>query len=174
MQQQMFSSFNQYGKNAIESTKELVAINNRLMKKVLDNQIALTNTVVGNSIKDVDASATKDPKAFIQYQSSLIEEYSEIFRSQAEVNTKVFQEAGEEIKTWYENSINTANSAVKKATVTPIASKAAAKSAKKTAVKSAKKPATKKAGAKPAKKAVAKKATAKPAKKVATKKSAAA
>jgi len=166
MQQHIFSNFSQYGKSAIDSTKELAAINGRLMTKVLGNQIEFTNTVVGNSIKDVDTSVAKDPNAFIQYQRSLFEEYSEIFRSQAQTSTKVFQEAGEELKTWYEKSIQTAGSSAKKA------SKAA-----KSGVATAKKPMAKKATAKkaaPKKTAPAKATAKKPAAKTSAKKSAAA
>ena len=104
---------------------------------------------MGNSIKELDASTAKDPKAFIQYQSSLFEEYSEIFRTQAKANAKVFQEAGEKLKTWFEKGVKTADTAAKKA------SEAA------TTPSAAKKPVAKKASAKPAKKSAPKKAAAK-------------
>ena len=161
MQQQIFSNFSRYGKNAIDSAKELVAINGRLMSKVLDNQIAFTSTVVDSSSKELGTSATKDPKAFVQYQSSIIEEYSEIFKTQAQTNAKVFQETGEELKAWFEKSVKAADAEVKKASETMKTEAVAAPLV-------AKKPATKKPAAKPAKKATAKKAAAKtPAKKAA-------
>ena len=149
MQQQLFSNYSLCGKNAIDSAKELIEINGRLVTKVLDTQIQFTNTFMGNSIKELDASTAKDPKAFIQYQSSLFEEYSEIFRTQAKANAKVFQEAGEELKTWFEKGVKTADTAAKKA------SEAA------TTPSAAKKPVAKKASAKPAKKSAPKKAAAK-------------
>ena len=167
MEQQIFSNFSQYGKNAIDSTKELVAINGRFVTKVLDNQIQFANTVMGSSIKEIDASATKDPAAFIQHQSSLLEEYSEIFKAQAQTSAKVFQEAGEELKTWFEKGVKTADTAVKKASEAVNREVAAAPVA-------AKKPATKKASAKPAKKAAPKKAAAKKSAPKATAKKAAA
>lgn len=174
MQQQMLSNFSRYGKTAIDSTKELVAINGRLISKVLDNQIQFASTVVESGTKEVDPAIAKDPKALFEFQSSLFEEYSVIFKSQAETGAKAFQEAGEEYKTWFEKSIKTADEAVKEVTETvakaPVAAAPKAAPAKKPAAKKA--PAKKAApkAAAPAKKPAAKAAPKKaPAKKAAAK-----
>lgn len=165
MQQEFISNFSQYGKTAIDSTKELVAINGRLMTKFLESQIKFATTCVESSANEVDIVAdAKDPQAFLASQGSIVEKYTGVLKAQAETNVKVFQEAGEEFKTWFEKGIKTADAAVKEAaetaksasTAVPVVAKkkpAVKKSATKQTA-TAKKPAAKKA---PAKKAAAKK-----------------
>lgn len=175
--QKILSNFNQYGQSAIDSTKELVEINSRLLTKVLENQIQIANSIIEKSTPEIDAaSAIKDPKKIIEAQSSMVQEYTGFLKEQAETSAKVFQAAGEELKTWFEKGLKTADAAVKEASTASSVAVASVKkpSAKKPAVKKAapKKAATKKPAAKKA--APVKPAAKKPAaKKAAPKKPAA-
>lgn len=188
MTNQYADSFNEFGKSAIEATKELVEINSRLMSKMLENQISVANMFVESSEKQVSSVSTADPKDFVASQTAFFEEYATKLTEVAQANAKLAQEAGEELKTWFEKGVKTADEVVKDAaktaaTVSPIQPVAKIAPAQKTSAKKAApktapvvKPATAKktakASAKPAaKKAPAKKAPAKkaPAKKVAAK-----
>lgn len=116
MSNEYLDSFNGFGKSAIDATKELVEINSKLMSKMLENQISLANTFVESSEKQVaTAGKTADPKDFIASQTALFEEYSAKLAEAAQANAKLAQDAGEELKTWFEKGVKTADEAVKDA-----------------------------------------------------------
>jgi|GEM_PF-631271 hypothetical protein len=195
MTNEYLDSFNGFSKSAIEATKELVEINGRLMSKMLENQISIANTFVESSEKQVSsAGKSSDPKDFVAQQTALFEDYAAKLTQAAQANAKLAQQASEELKTWFEKGVKTADEAVKDVAKTaaaaspvkaPVAAKspakkaapkkAAAPAAAPTAKPSVKKAAPKKVAAKPAAKSspakAAPKATAKkaPAKKAATK-----
>ena len=168
MTNQYADSFNEFGKSAIEATKELVEINSRLMSKMLENQIRVANMFVESSEKQVSSVSTADPKDFVASQTAFFEEYATKLTEVAQANAKLAQEAGEELKTWFEKGVKTADEVVKDAaktaaTVSPIQSVAKKAPAKKAAPKTA-------ASAPKTKKAAPKSAPATAASKTATKK----
>lgn len=185
MRKEYVETVSDYGKGAVEATKELVEINGKLMSKILENQLSLANLMVESGEKQVAATnSLKDPKTYMATQTALFEEYTAKLTAASEANAKLAQEAGEQLKSWFEKNMRAADEAVKdvaekaaaSAPVAPVAAKKAP--AKKPAAKKAapKKPASQaKPAAKPAaKKAPAKKAAAKAAPKPAAKKAPAA
>ena len=163
MKNEYLDSINLFGKSAVESTKELVEINSRLMSKMLENQISVANLLIESSEKQISSAGGKtDPKDLLASQTALYEEYASKFAEAAQANAKLAQQAGEELKTWFEKGVKTADEAVKgvassvatasqassaptKATSAPSATTSAAKTAPKKA--SAKKSPAKKAPA---------------------------
>lgn len=153
MQQDYTKSISEMGHTALEATKELVEINGKFMGKMLENQMSLATFYVETSEKQISlASQASDPKELFTAQAGLMEECSAKLADATQANAKLAEEAGEEIKAWFEKSMKTADDAVKEAT-----SSATPAPAKKAAPKKA--PATKPAAKKAApKKAPAKKA----------------
>jgi ribosomal protein S17E len=166
MTNEYLDSFDGFGKSAIEATKELVEIIGRLMSKMLENQISVANMFIESGEKQVSsADANKDPKDFVASQTALIEEYAAKLTEAAQANTKLAQEAGEALKSWFEKGVKTADEAVKNAAKTAAPATAVSRPA-------AAKPAPAKKGA--PKKSSAKKTSAKTAaNKAPTKKAAA-
>jgi hypothetical protein len=179
MQAELISSFSDYSKTAVVSAKDLLAINSKLMGKLLDSQISLAALYVESSEKQMGLMESMDnPSEFLSKETSLFEEYSSKFADVAQESMQIVKESSEEYKSWVESGLKVADEAVKDAQsaavaeITPV--KAKAPVAKKPAVKKAapaKKAAPVKKAASAAKKPVAKKTTAKkaPAKKTAKK-----
>jgi len=179
MQAELISSFSGYSKTAVISAKELLAINGKLMSKLLDSQISLAALYVESSEKQIGLMGSMDnPAEFLSKETSLIEEYSTRFADAAQERVQIVKESSEELKTWVENGMKVADEAVKDAqsSVTtmveakpvkaPVAKKPAVKKAApakqsapvKTSASVAKKPAAKKTSARkaPARKAAPK------------------
>ncbi len=106
MKAEIFNSVSGYGKDAITSAKELIDINSRLMSKVLESQISLANLYVSGSEKQLDvAKGSSDPKEFISNQTALVEEFTGKLTEAAQANVAVAQQVSEELKTWFEKSV---------------------------------------------------------------------
>ena len=105
MQTEILSSVSLFGKDAISAAKELVEINSRLMTKVLESQISLANLCVEGSEKQLDAAKSGDVKDFIATQTALVEEFTGKLTEAAQANAAVAQEVSEELKTWFEKSV---------------------------------------------------------------------
>jgi len=172
MQAELISSFSDYSKTAVVSAKELLAINSKLMGKLLDSQINLAALYVESSEKQMGLMESMDnPSEFLSKETSLFEEYSNKFADVAQKSMLIVKESSEEYKSWVESGLKVADEAVKdaqsaavaeikpvkaQATKKPAAKKAAVKKAApvKKVVSAAKKPVAKKTAAKkaPAKK----------------------
>lgn len=114
MQTEVFNVFNLYGKEAISATKELVAINSRLMGKVLEGQVALANLYVEGSEAQLEATKDiSDLKTFVAKETALVEEYASKLTESAQSSVKLAQETAEEFKGWFEKGLKTADEAVK-------------------------------------------------------------
>lgn len=190
MQQEFISSFNQIGKNMVNSAKEFAEINGRFAGKVLESQIGLAKVLVETGEKQVDvAESIQSPTDYVTKQAALVEELSGKISDATKNSVKIAEQTNLELKSWFEKGIKTADEAVKEtketvaaavttsAATKPVAKKAKApaaakKSAAKASVKA--KPATKTAAKAPAKpKAAAKPAAARKAKPAARKPAAA-
>lgn len=116
MTNEYLDSFNGLGKSAIEATKELVEINGRLMSKILENQIKLANSFVESSEKQVaSVSQNSDPKDFVATQAALLEEYAGKLADAAQSNAQLARQASEEMKSWFEKGVKTADQNLKNA-----------------------------------------------------------
>jgi sec-independent protein translocase protein TatB len=154
MKNDMMASFSDYGKTALAAAKELVDINSKLMGKLLESQISLANLYVESTEKQLaTVQTTTDPKEYMSKQAALLEEYATKLAAAAQTNVKLAQDAGEEMKGWFEKGMKTAEKEVKKAAASAAPMKTATKmpAVKKAAASAApikaapKKPAVKKA-----------------------------
>lgn len=113
----IYKAMSGHGKNSIEAAKALVDINGKLMSKVLEGQVALANLYIEGSEKQLDAaSASTDPKEFLATQTALVQEYSAKLSEFAESSAKLAEETSQELKSWFEQGLETSKEEVKKAT----------------------------------------------------------
>jgi len=165
MQAELISSFSDYSKTAVVSAIELLAINSKLMGKLLNSQISLAALYVESSEKQIGLMESMgNPSEFLSKETSFIEEYSSKFADAAQERMLIVKESSEELKTWVESGLKVADEAVKDAQSAAVADikPVKAPAAKKPAVKKAapaKKAAPVKKAAAPAKAPVAKKST---------------
>jgi hypothetical protein len=154
MQAEFISSFSEYSKTAMISAKELLAINSKMMGKMLDNQISLAALYVEGSEKQLGLMESLDnPTDFLSKETFLIEEYSTKLADVAQKRMQIAKETSDELKTWVEKGLKVADEAMKEAQSTVVEAKPAFAAAKKPAPKKA--ATTKKAA--PVKKTAAKK-----------------
>ena len=114
MQTEFFNVFNLYGKEAIAATKELVAINSRLLSKVLESQVSLANLYVEGSEAQIEAAKDfSDLKTFVAKETALVEVYAGKLTEAAQSSVKLAQDTAEEFKGWFEKGLKTADEAVK-------------------------------------------------------------
>lgn len=167
MQQELLTSFNYFGKSAIDSAKELVAINGRLLTNTLNSQIKFASLVIEGSEKElgsISSADMKDPQTFFKSQAELFEEYTGLMKEQLGSTAEVAKQASEEFAVWLKESVATGDKTI--AEIAKVVPTAPTPAKKVTAKKAAP---VKKAAAKPVKKATTKKT---PVKKVAAKKAA--
>ena len=106
MQTDYLNSVSLFGKDYITAAKELVDINGKLMSKVLESQIGLANLYVEGSEKQLEvAKSSSDAKDFISAQTALVEEFTAKLTEAAQANSAVAQEVSEELKAWFEKSV---------------------------------------------------------------------
>ena len=72
--------WNEISKAAIESMKELGSINTRVIEKLTEQQLAVLNTCMEASQKEIEMAASgknaQDPQALLKAQADLIAEYN--------------------------------------------------------------------------------------------------
>ena len=114
MDQEYFKNFDAFGKNAFEATRKLIEMNGRVFEKVLEGQLGVANLFVESSEKASKlAKEANDPQVYMKKQSALYEEYAGKFADAAQDNAKLIQEAGEDLKVWFENGVENADKAGK-------------------------------------------------------------
>ena len=160
MQAELISSFSDYSKTAVVSAKELLAINSKLMGKLLDSQITLAALYVESSEKQMGLMESIDnPSEFLNKETSLFEDYSNKFADVARESMQIVKESSEEYKSWVESGLKVADEAFKHAhsvavaEITPVKVHPEMPATKKAAVRkaaAAKKPVAKKTAVKKA------------------------
>ena len=110
-----FGAFNTYSKDSISATKELVAINADLANKLLEKHLGFADLLIEVGERQLDAVSVSEPKEFLAKQTAIVEETAAKVADAAQATTALFQEAGEEIKVWFEKGAKTAEESVKKA-----------------------------------------------------------
>lgn len=109
------SSFSTYSKESFAATKELFAINAELANKLLEKQIGFADMMIEAGEKQLDMVSVTEPKEYMAKQTAIVEETSAKVADAAQSTTALFQEAGEELKVWFEKGAKTAEETVKKA-----------------------------------------------------------
>ena len=126
--------WNEISKTTIESMKELGSINTKLIKKLTEQQLAVLNTCMEASQKEIEMASGKNaqnPQALLKAQADLIAEYNSRLMSIVHSSGDILKDCNSEITSWADKGMN-------------VAQKSAMKTAPKTTRKTAKKKAVKK------------------------------
>ncbi len=127
--------WNEISKTAIESMKELGSINTKLIEKLTEQQLAVLNTCMQTSQKEIDLAASEknvqDPQALLAAQAELVAEYNSRLMKIVQSTGDILKDCNSEITSWADKGMN-------------VAQKSATKYAPKTVKKAAKLKANKK------------------------------
>jgi len=127
--------WNEISKTAIESMNELGSINTRVIEKLTEQQLAVLNTCMEASQKEIDLAASKknvqDPQALLAAQAELVAEYNSKLIAIVQSTGDILKDCNNEITSWVDKGMN-------------VTAKAAPKTVKKAAKKKTKKKAKKK------------------------------
>ena len=117
MQNELMSSMQDIGKQAVESAKGLGELNSKMIEKAIEQQMSITNMCVESGMKQVQLlQDTKDVKDYWSKQASLVEEYAGKLMEAAKQQVEFAQKAGEEYKAWLEQGVKQATDTAKAAT----------------------------------------------------------
>ena len=127
--------WNEISKTAIESMKELGSINTKLIEKLTEQQLAVLNTCMEASQKEIDLATSEknaqDPQALLAAQTELVAEYNSRLMNIVQSTGEILKDCNSEITSWADKGMN-------------VAQKSAIKTAPNTTRKTAKKKAVKK------------------------------
>jgi hypothetical protein len=123
-------------KTAIESMKELGNINTRVIEKLTEQQLAVLNTCMEASQKEIEMTTSgtnaQNPQALLAAQAELMAEYNSRLMNIVQSTGDILKGCNSEITSWADKGMS-------------VAQKTAAKTSSKTVKKTAKKKAKKKA-----------------------------
>lgn len=105
MNTNIFGSLSTYGKDSVNATKDLLAINSEFASKLLEKQLSFAGSVIEAGEKQLDVASASEPAEFFAKQTALVEETAASFADAAQATSALFQEAGEELKGWFEKSV---------------------------------------------------------------------
>ncbi|NVK31165.1 MAG: phasin family protein [Gammaproteobacteria bacterium] len=114
MQNPMMNAFVSLTNASLNSAKELIALNGKLMTSALERQIEAANWMVAASEAQLNAAKdVKDPAEFMQKQTQVLEASAKEMTAMAEANTKAMADAGEAYKAWMQSSSTAVETVVK-------------------------------------------------------------
>jgi len=127
--------WNEISKAAIASMKELGYINTKVIDKLTEQQLAILNTCMEASQKELDLAASEknlqDPQSLLAAQAELIAEYNSKLIAIVQSTGDILKDCNNEITSWVDKGMN-------------VTAKPAPKTVKKAAKKKTKKKAKKK------------------------------
>ena len=102
----MTEHWNNIAKTAMDSIKELGNINVRVIEKLTEQQLAVLNTCLEASQKEIDlASKTRNPEEIINMQSELIAEYNTKLMGILQNTGAILSSCNTDISAWAEKSV---------------------------------------------------------------------
>ena len=126
--------WNEISKTAIESMKELGNINTRVIEKLTEQQLAVLNTCMEASQKEIDLAASEknvqDPQSLLAAQAELVAEYNSRLMSIVQSTGDILKDCNSEFTNWADRGMSVAQKS---------ATKASSKMVNKTAKKKTKK-----------------------------------
>jgi len=126
--------WNKISKTAIESMKELGSINTRVIEKLTEQQLAVLNTCMEASQKEIEMSSSgknaQNPQALLKAQADLIAEYNSRLMGIVQSTGDILKDCNSEINSWADKGMSVAQKSTLKT-----APKTTRKTAKKKAVK---------------------------------------
>jgi phasin family protein len=106
----MSENWNNIAKAAMNSIKELGNINVKVIEKLTEQQLAVLNTCLEASQKEIDlASKTRNPDEIIRMQSELIAEYNARLMNILQNTGAILSSCNSDITTWAEKSVAAAS-----------------------------------------------------------------
>ena len=132
--------WNKISKTAIESMKELGSINTRVIEKLTEQQLAVLNTCMEASQKEIEMASSgknaQSPQTLLKAQADLIAEYNGRLMSIVQSTGDILKDCNSEITSWADKGMSVAQ---KPAVKTAPKAKAVKKTTKKKTRKKAKK-----------------------------------
>jgi len=126
--------WNEISKTAIESMKELGSINTRVIEKLTEQQLAVLNTCMEASQKEIematDGKNAQNPQALLKTQADLMAEYNSRLMNIVQSTGDILKDCNSEFTSWADKGMNIAQKSATKAT-TKTAKKKTKKKAKK-------------------------------------------
>ena len=102
--------WNEISKTAIASMKELGNINTKIIEKLTEQQLAVLNTCMEASQKEIDLAASKnnvqDPQSLLAAQAELVAEYNSKLMSIVQSTGDILKDCNTEITSWADKGMN--------------------------------------------------------------------
>ncbi|RKZ47475.1 MAG: hypothetical protein DRQ48_07940 [Gammaproteobacteria bacterium] len=121
--------WDEISKTAIESMKELGSINTTVIEKLTEQQLAVLNTCMQASQKELDLAASekniRDPQSLLAAQAELVAEYNSRLMNIVQSTGGILMNCNNEITDWADKGISVAQKSATKAS--PITIKKTAK-----------------------------------------------
>lgn len=107
-------------KTVIESMKELGNINTKVMEKLTEQQLAVLNTCMEASQKEIELAASgenaQDPQALVAAQAELMAEYNSKLMKIVQSTGDILKDCNSEIINWTDKGMNIAQKSDPKTT----------------------------------------------------------
>jgi len=107
-------------KIVIESMKELGNINTKVMEKLTEQQLAVLNTCMEASQKEIELAASgenaQDPQALVAAQAELMAEYNSKLMKIVQSTGDILKDCNSEIINWTDKGMNIAQKSDPKTT----------------------------------------------------------
>jgi len=116
MQKEFFDNVNKAGKQALNTAKEVNALNTSTFETVLDKQLEIANRFVALNAKQTQiVSEYKDVPSAFQAQSTLFKEFTEQAAANARETVELMNKTREAYDKLFQKSLKNAGETVKKA-----------------------------------------------------------
>lgn len=105
MENGMNNFFENISQTTLKSVNQLMSLNTRVMNKAIERQAELGSVFAGGCKQQAKVfQLTQDPKALVEKQSRLAEQYAVIYTEAAKTNMAITLKTGEQYKTWFNNN----------------------------------------------------------------------
>jgi len=112
--------WSEISKTAIESMKELGNINTKVMEKLIEQQLAVLNTCMEASQKEIELAASgenaQNPQALVAAQAELMAEYNSKLMKIVQSTGDILKDCNSEITNWADKGMNIAQKTAPKTT----------------------------------------------------------
>lgn len=118
MTKDITDQWSEISKTAIESMKELGNINTRVIEKLTEQQLAVLNTCMEASQKEIEMATSgksvQDPQALLAAQAELMAEYNSKLMQIVQSTGVILRDCNSEFTRWADKSMNVTTKATSK------------------------------------------------------------
>lgn len=116
MQKEILNSINEFGQTAYEAAMKLSEVNLRAGEKLLEQQLALTGTLLETGSKNLELmSQAKTPQEVLNGQAKLMQDCGQQWLNTCRGTVEILTEARDAAGELVEENVKTANEKVKQA-----------------------------------------------------------